>query len=184
MPTPIKQWQTDMGEGKWSTVDKVWNKAIFDACQSGCSELHLPHWWQNKMGKWKKDMHTIDLSNPRNITQRNDNSGTVRKLQPIQIMETRYMRHRPALEDQPAAHSPTGEPPAAHSLTDDGVTAGEPPAAHGPTDDGVTAGEPPAAHSPTDDGVTAGEPPAVHSPADQGVTEEQPLPQAELQVAE
>ena len=136
-------WQADMGDGKWSDVDPLWPRHLFEAIRSGEEELRLPHDWVRNSGKQMRDWYTIDLRDHGNITQRNEGSGTVRRLRPIRALA---LRAAPSPDTEsalsewelPAVAAPSPDTQAALSPDTPAALAPSPPdtqAAPSPTDD-------------------------------------------------
>ena len=72
-------WMT-LGPKGWLACNPEWKAPLDEALKDGTLHLRLEHHYQNTRGQQKKTWYTIDLTDIDDMKQKNEDSGTERRL--------------------------------------------------------------------------------------------------------
>ena len=69
-----------LGPKGWQAVNPEWKAHLDEALKEGTMHLRLEHHYQNAKGQHKRTWYTIDLTDINDMKQKNEDSGTERRL--------------------------------------------------------------------------------------------------------
>ena len=69
-----------IGAESWLACNPEWKAPLDAALKDGTLHLRLQHHYQNAKGKWKTTWYSIDSTDINDMKQKNEDSGTERRL--------------------------------------------------------------------------------------------------------